>query len=154
MMYPASLYALWKYGGMVAQAIKRRVDMCSEEVGDLRDWRHNLPGGRDCCVVPTLRLLRGQFATFTKNISELCIDERLQFHPRHGAQRCQTMACSAQYIRCGGANTHVRRHTSVREAQLGTSEARGRVQQQEVELEDSCTAAAANERPDRFHRLT
>ncbi|KAH9012512.1 hypothetical protein EDB85DRAFT_1900308 [Lactarius pseudohatsudake] len=94
-MYPAGLYASWKYGGMVAQAIKRGVDMCSEEVGDLRDWRHNLPG-RDCCVVPTPRL-RGQFATFTKLSQNSASMNISKFRPRQGAQRRQAMARSAQY---------------------------------------------------------
>ncbi|KAH9072859.1 hypothetical protein EDB83DRAFT_2359516 [Lactarius deliciosus] len=54
---------------MVVQAIKRGVDMCLEEVGDLRDWKLNLRDDRDCCVVPPLRL-RERFATFTERISQ------------------------------------------------------------------------------------
>ncbi|KAH9011326.1 hypothetical protein EDB85DRAFT_2043226 [Lactarius pseudohatsudake] len=64
-----ALLALWKCRGTVVQAIKRGVDMCLEEVGDLRDWKLDWPGDKDCCVVPTLRL-REQFATFTKRISQ------------------------------------------------------------------------------------
>ncbi|KAH9042705.1 hypothetical protein EDB85DRAFT_1916398 [Lactarius pseudohatsudake] len=63
-----ALLALWKCRGMVVQAIKRGVDMCLEEVGDLRDWILDWPCDKDCCVVPTLRL-REQFVTFTKRIS-------------------------------------------------------------------------------------
>ncbi|KAH9177565.1 hypothetical protein EDB89DRAFT_1418994 [Lactarius sanguifluus] len=64
-----ALLALWKYRGMVVQAITRGVDMCLEEVADLRDWKVDWPGDKDCCVVPTLGL-REQFATFTKRISQ------------------------------------------------------------------------------------
>ncbi|KAH9050310.1 hypothetical protein EDB84DRAFT_599332 [Lactarius hengduanensis] len=64
-----ALLALWKCRGMVVQAIKRGVDMCLEEVGDLRDWKLNLRGDRDCCVVPTPRL-RERFTTFTERISQ------------------------------------------------------------------------------------
>ncbi|KAI9441453.1 hypothetical protein H4582DRAFT_1384690 [Lactarius indigo] len=64
-----ALLALWKYRRMAVQAIKHGVDLCLEEVGDFRDWRVNLLGDRDCCLRPTL-LLRQQFATFTKRISQ------------------------------------------------------------------------------------
>ncbi len=61
-----ALLALWKHRGMAIQAIKRGVDLCLEEVGDLRDWKLNRPGDKHCCV-PTPRL-REQFVLFTKRI--------------------------------------------------------------------------------------
>ncbi|KAH9067811.1 hypothetical protein EDB87DRAFT_1827781 [Lactarius vividus] len=64
-----ALLALWKYRGMAVQAIKHGIDLCLEELGDFRDWRLTLPGDRDCCLKPTLRL-RDQFAVFTKRISQ------------------------------------------------------------------------------------
>ncbi|KAH9006375.1 hypothetical protein EDB86DRAFT_2873644 [Lactarius hatsudake] len=54
---------------MAVQAIKRGVDMCLEEVGDLRDWKLNLPGDNDCCTVPPPRL-REEFVSFTGKIRQ------------------------------------------------------------------------------------
>ncbi len=66
-----ALRALWKHRGMAVQAIKRGIDLCLKEVGDLRDWKLNSPGdkSRNCCIVPA-PLLREQFVLFTKNISQ------------------------------------------------------------------------------------
>ncbi|KAH9177569.1 hypothetical protein EDB89DRAFT_1419444 [Lactarius sanguifluus] len=47
-----ALLALWKHRGMVAQAIKRGVGLCLEEVGDLRDWKLDSPGDEDCRAAP------------------------------------------------------------------------------------------------------
>ena len=52
---------------MTEEAIKRGVDLCLEEVRDLRDWKFNLPGDKDCCVRPVPGL-REQFVLFTKKI--------------------------------------------------------------------------------------
>ncbi|KAI9465922.1 hypothetical protein BJY52DRAFT_1143954 [Lactarius psammicola] len=54
---------------MAVQAIKRGVDLCLKEVGDLRDWKHNFPGDSDCCIVPAPRL-REQFALFAERIPQ------------------------------------------------------------------------------------
>ncbi|KAH9006371.1 hypothetical protein EDB86DRAFT_721412 [Lactarius hatsudake] len=63
-----ALLALWKHRGMAMQAIKRGVDLCLKEVGDLRDWKHNSPGDDgDCCIVPSPRL-REHFVLFTEKI--------------------------------------------------------------------------------------
>ncbi len=66
-----ALRALWKHRGMAVQAIKCGIDLCLEEVGDLRDWKVNSPGDEnwDCCIVPA-PLLHEQFVLFTKNISQ------------------------------------------------------------------------------------
>ncbi len=66
-----ALRALWKHRGMAVQAIKRGIDLCLKEVGDLRDWKLNSPGDEnwDCCIVPVPRL-RERFVLFTKNISQ------------------------------------------------------------------------------------
>ncbi|KAI9441451.1 hypothetical protein H4582DRAFT_1384549 [Lactarius indigo] len=62
-----ALRALWKHRVMVVQAIRHGVDMCLGEVGDLRDWKLDLPGDRNCCILPTLRI-REQFVLFTRKI--------------------------------------------------------------------------------------
>ena len=66
-----ALRALWKHRRMAAQAIMRGVDLCLEEVGDLRDWKLNLPSDKSqgCYIVPAPRL-REQFVLFTKKISQ------------------------------------------------------------------------------------
>jgi hypothetical protein len=61
------LHALWKHREMTVQAIKRGVDLCLKEIGDFRDWKFNLPGDKDCCILPVLGL-REQFLLFTQKI--------------------------------------------------------------------------------------
>ena len=65
-----TLLALWKHRGMALQAIKRGVDQCLTEVGDLRDWKLNFPGSKDCCIatVPSQRGLVQHFVKFAENI--------------------------------------------------------------------------------------
>ncbi|KAF8268892.1 hypothetical protein EI94DRAFT_1062062 [Lactarius quietus] len=64
-----ALRALWKHRGMAKQAIKRGVDLCLDEVGDLRDWKLSFPGDSDCCIVPSTRL-REQFVLFVEKIPQ------------------------------------------------------------------------------------
>ena len=63
------LLALWKHREIAVRAIKRGVDLCLEEVGDLRDWKVNSPGDKGCCIVPAPSL-REQFVLFTKKIPQ------------------------------------------------------------------------------------
>jgi hypothetical protein len=66
-----ALLALWKHRGMALRAIKRGVDQCFKEVGDLWDWKLNFPSSKDCCIamVPPQYLLQ-QFETFAGKISQ------------------------------------------------------------------------------------
>ena len=64
-----ALLALWNHRRMAIQAIIRGVDLCLEEVGDLRDWKVNLPADKGCYIVPAPRL-REQFVLFTKKIPQ------------------------------------------------------------------------------------
>ena len=65
-----ALLALWKHRQMAVHAIDHGVDLCLEEVGDLRDWKLNSPGDENCycCIVPAPPL-RERFVFFTKNIA-------------------------------------------------------------------------------------
>ena len=64
-----ALLALWKHRRMALQAIKRGVDQCLEEIGDLRGWTLSLPGKKDCCIVPPPQL-REQFVLFAEKIPQ------------------------------------------------------------------------------------
>jgi hypothetical protein len=64
-----ALRALWKHRGLAVQAIQRGVKHCLTEVGDLQDWKLELPGDKSCCSVPAPRL-REQFVLFTEKIPQ------------------------------------------------------------------------------------
>jgi hypothetical protein len=66
-----ALVALWKHRGMALQAIERGVEQGLMEVGDLRDWKLNFPGSKDCCIaiVPPQHLLE-QFIQFAEKIPQ------------------------------------------------------------------------------------
>ena len=62
-----ALRALWTHREMAIRAIMRGVDLCLEEVGDLRGWKVNSPSEKGCYIVPAPRL-REHFVLFTKKI--------------------------------------------------------------------------------------
>ncbi len=91
-----TLLALWKHRGMAIQAIKRGVDLCLKEVGDLRDWKLNFPGDKDCCIVPTPRL-REQFVLFTEKIpQDLSTMNFFQFVYTMSSRGYQCTSCKRQ----------------------------------------------------------
>lgn len=64
-----ALRALWEHRGLAVQAIKRGVKMYLTDVGDLQDWKLDLPGDKSCCSVPAPRL-REQLILFTEKIPQ------------------------------------------------------------------------------------
>jgi hypothetical protein len=86
-----ALRALWKHRGMAVQAIKSGVRLCLNEVGDLRDWKLDLPGDKTCCKAPAPRL-REQFVVFTdkipQNFSTLNVSNFLDVMSSQGAFNC------------------------------------------------------------------
>ena len=94
-----ALHALWKYRGIAVEAIKRGVDLCLEEVGDLRDWKLNLPGDEDCCLVPAPDLL-GQLVLFTEkinqNFSTMNISHFVNNLPTKGVSKPECKSCKRQ----------------------------------------------------------
>ena len=64
-----ALRALWKHRKLAVQAINSGVRLCLNEVGDLRDWKLDLPGDKTCCKTPAPRL-REQFVLFTDKIPQ------------------------------------------------------------------------------------
>src|SRR6266702_674726 len=65
-----ALRALWKHRGMAVLLIKCGVRLCLKEVGDLRDWKLNLPDDKDCCCIVPVPRLREQFVLFTEKIPQ------------------------------------------------------------------------------------
>ena len=64
-----ALRALWKHRELAFKTIRRGVERCLKEVGDLRDWKLELPGDKSCCSVPAPRMLE-QFLLFTEKIPQ------------------------------------------------------------------------------------
>ena len=64
-----ALRALWKHRVLAIITIKRGIELCQKEVGDLRDWKLDLPGDKSCCGAPAPRM-REQFFLFTEQIPQ------------------------------------------------------------------------------------
>ena len=64
-----ALRALWKHRVLAITTIKRGIELCLTEVGDLRNWKLELPGDKSCCSVPAPRM-REQFVLFTEKIPQ------------------------------------------------------------------------------------
>jgi hypothetical protein len=93
-----ALLALWKHRGIVLQAIERGVDQCFIEVGNLRDWKLNFSGSKDCCVatVPPQHLLQ-QFVQFAEkiphNFSTMNVSNFLETMSKQGVFHCASCNC-------------------------------------------------------------
>lgn len=94
-----TLLASWKHRRMILQAVKRGVDQCLTEVGDLRGWKLIFPSSKDCCIaiVPPQHLYE-EFVQFAKNISHnfstMNIFNFLEAMPKQGVFHCDS--CNRQ----------------------------------------------------------